>query len=90
MIKVYEDGQVVITFGTGDIGINGGDRNQSKVGIVILNNQEPREIGTKGDIEIGEEVNHADCNVVIEFLKVESIDVVIRALGSAKKCMLGD
>jgi hypothetical protein len=87
MIKVYSDKQVVITFGKGDICVNGGDSSQSEVGIVLLNNQSPRDIGSVGKLLKGQEYEHKDMDVVIEFTKVESIDVLIRALEEAKKCM---
>lgn len=88
MIKVYDDKQVVITFGSGDIFVGGGDNLQSKIGIVVLQNQEATPIGKHPTRKPGETIQHKDVDCLIQFTKIESIDVVISALQDAKRCML--
>lgn len=81
--------QVEMQFGTGDIGFNAGaiKEDDDKVGVVVFYNQEPREIGSAGDIKAGTTVNINDFPVIMTFHKKESIDVVIEALIEAKKEM---
>ena len=88
MIKKSEK-QVEIQFGTGDIGFNSGAiaESDNKVGIIIFYNQEPREIGSVGDIKAGTEVDINDFPVVMKFYRRESIDVLIKALLEVKKEM---
>ena len=88
MIKKSQK-QVEMQFGTGDIGFNAGaiTEDDNKVGIIIFYNQEPREIGSIGDIRAGTEVDIRDFPVVMTFYKKESIDVLVEALLEAKKEM---
>ena len=88
MVKEEND-NMVMEFGTGDIGFNAGaiTIDNKKVGIIIFYNQEPRDIGVKGDIESGTEVDLNDFPVRMEFNKKESIDVLITALNIAKNEM---
>ena len=76
--------------GTGDIGFNSGEYVESdeKVGVIIFYNQEPRPIGSPGDISTGTVVGVNDFPVVMKFHKVESIDVLIKALTEAKNMMV--
>lgn len=88
MIKKLEY-QTKMEFGTGDIGFNAGaiKEDDDKVGIVIFYNQDPRKIGTTGDIKAGTEVNINDFPVIMKFHRKESIDAVIEVLLEAKKEM---
>lgn len=90
MIKHFED-RVKLVFGTGDIGFNAGvfddDRAIGPVGILIFYNQEARNIGEVADIKAGTTVAFEDFPVVMQFNKVESIDVLIEALNEAKQAM---
>lgn len=88
MIKKSEK-QVEMQFGTGDIGFNPGALigNEQRIGTIIFYNQEPREIGSTGDIAAETEVDIRDFPVIMTFYKKESIDVLIEALLEAKKEM---
>ncbi len=88
MIKKSEK-QVEMQFGTGDIGFNSGAiaEGDNKIGIIIFYNQEPRDIGSLGDIKAGTEVDIRDFPVIMTFYKKESIDVLIEALLEARKEM---
>lgn len=82
--------QTDLEFGTGDICVTGGHyvgENDEKFGLVTFSNQSERGIGTLGDIVIGGEYKLKDFEVIMTFGKVESIDVVIRALEDAKREM---
>lgn len=85
MIK-RDSKQTVLNFGTGDICINPGAIQSS--GIIGFKNQQPREIGSEGDIKAGKEVSTDIFDVVMKFQKVESIDVVIDALNEVRGLML--
>lgn len=85
------ENQVILEFGTGDIGVSGGnllpkDNTSEIVGIVGFSNQSPRAIGTEGDIKAGI-VDNDKFDVMMLFTKKESIDVVIGQLEEAKKRM---
>ena len=84
MIKKSEK-RVEIQFGTGDIGFNSGaiTEDGNRVGIIIFYNQEPREIGSVGDIKAGTEVDIRDFPAIMTFYKKESIDVLIEEIGRA-------
>lgn len=93
MIKGFGDklgNRTEMIFGTGDIGFNSGmymekDRH---IGIVTFYNQEPRKIGSAGDIKAGTMVNINDFSVAMKFHKVESIDALIKSLNEVKSIML--
>jgi hypothetical protein len=87
MIKVREEGTVMIEFGAGDICITGGDSNQSEYGLVTLTNQKARLIGTPGVHGAGSDVSPKNVDVWITFTKKESIDVLIHELEEAKRWM---
>lgn len=89
MIKSIGDGFEMV-FGTGDIGFNSGEYVESdeKVGVIIFYNQEPRPIGSPGDISTGKSLTPTTVPVVMKFHKVESIDVLIKALTEAKNMMV--
>ena len=89
MIKSIDDG-IEMVFGTGDIGFNSGGYVESdeKVGVVMFYNQEPRPIGSPGDISPGSVVGVNAFPVVMKFHKTESIDVLIGALLGAKNMMV--
>ena len=92
MIKINTK-QTDLKFGTGDICVTGGyflDEKLEKNGLVTFANQSAREIGTLGDIGdivIGGNYKLKDFVVIMTFKKVESIDIVIRALEDAKREM---
>jgi len=86
MVKIV-NGQTIIEFGEGDICVTGGDTLQSDIGIVTFKNQNKREIGSSGVIKANIEFDLNQVDVLINFHKVESIDVVINALQEAKKYM---
>ena len=89
MIKSIDDGFEMV-FGTGDIGVNSGVYMESdnKIGAIIFYNQEPRPIGSPGDISTGKSLTPTTVPVVMKFHKTESIDVLIRALTEAKNMMV--
>ena len=90
MIKSIDDG-IEMVFGTGDIGVNSGgyvESDEKVGGFVIFYNQEPRPIGSPGDISPGSVVGVNDFPVVMKFHKTESIDVLIGALLGAKNMMV--
>ena len=89
MIKSIGDG-IEIVFGTGDISVNSGvyRKSDNKIGAIIFYNQEPRPIGSPGDISTGTVVGVNDFPVVMKFHKVESIDVLIKALTEVKNRMV--
>jgi len=89
MIKINAE-QTDLEFGTGDICVTGGhflNEKLEKNGLVTFSNQSAREIGTLGDIVIGGNYKLENFAVIMTFEKVESIDVVIRALEDAKSEM---
>ena len=87
MITKYEN-QTILKFGTGDICINTGLLEDAGVGLATFKNQTPREIGSLGDVQIGEEVSLDIFDVVMKFTRIESIDVVLRALNEVKEIMI--
>ncbi|MBU3226785.1 hypothetical protein [Clostridium algidicarnis] len=70
MIKTYVN-QIELEFGTGDIGFNSGNciENGRKIGIVGFYNQDPREVGEDGDIEVGQECSTEDFPILMTFHK---------------------
>ena len=91
MIKQLQH-QAKMEFGTGDIGFNAGviKEDDNKVGFILFCNQEPRPIGSPGDVKAGTVVDINDFPVVMKFYRKESIDVVIKALNEARSLMLED
>ena len=91
MIKISKDSATMV-FGEGDICINPGRYidNDAKVGFILFCNQEPRPIGSPGDVKAGTVVDINDFPVVMKFYRKESIDVVIKALNEARSLMLED
>ena len=87
MIRICKK-EAYLEFGTGDICIASGYiESEQGVGFVTFCNQEPREIGKMGDVELDKKYSIDDFPVVMKFSKKESIDVVIKALLDAKKLM---
>lgn len=87
MIKFLDETeQVIIQFETGDINILPGILKEEEIGIVALRNQKERKIGlNNGDIPPD---NLNAIPVILQFNKVESIDVLIYALKETKEMML--
>lgn len=79
MIKV-ENGQVKLVFGSGDINIVTGSKDDKYM--ILMRNQEARDIGRMNGDE--PTVSIDEYQVVMEFDKIESIDVVITALEEIK------
>ena len=71
-------------FGEGDICISPGRYidNDTKVGFILFCNQEPRPIGSPGDVKAGTVVDVNDFPVVMKFRKIESIDVITILISS--------
>lgn len=84
-----EKPNAVMEFGTGDICIAGGYIENERYGIVGFVNQSVREIGEVGDIKAGKH-EFEEFDIMMEFSKVESIDVLIKELEKAKRYMLED
>lgn len=79
MIKI-DNSQAVATFGTGDIGIYVATRIEDGLNILGFCSQMPREIGRVGDFIAGEPIQNDEFQIIFEFPKVESIDVLIESL----------
>jgi hypothetical protein len=92
MFITDEDGVNCIMFGTGDIEIAAGllDILNNTIGSVALIPRNPSKIGTITDY--GECVLDTMRNVHtrLTFNKIESIDVLIKYLQEAKRCMIAD
>ena len=89
---VTKDNKVSMNFGSGDIGFNSGVMNvdnDSQIGIIVFYNQQPREIGSLGDIPAGVTVDLDDFPVMMSFTKSKSIDVLIDALLEIKQNLIG-
>lgn len=87
MIKqIPETNQIIIQFGNGDINIIPGILKEEEIGIIALRNQKPREIGlNNGDTP---PKNIELIPIILQFDKVESIDILIHALKETKEMML--
>ena len=85
---IKNDEHIRLEFGTGDICIAGGyrDNEDNKEGFVIFTQQEPREIGSEGVIK-EDEINPEEYPIIMTFAKKESIDAVIGQLEKAKSFM---
>lgn len=85
------EGNKEIYFGTGDIKISSGwDKEDKAIGILVLQQQEPRTIGELEEHRPYEEVNAGEAPVRMIFNKVESIDVLIERLEKVKEYMTSD
>lgn len=86
MIKNSEkkNKKTVITFGTGDIGMNCGFNNKDTKCLVFYQ-AEPGEIGRTFDTKFEKTEEFYKEPLVFEFLKDESIDAVIRQLEELKE-----
>ena len=78
-------GQTTIDFGTGDVNIIPGILIEEKIGILGFRNQEPREIGLHNGDKAPENTNAFE--ILMQFNKIESIDVLIHALNETKEMM---
>lgn len=79
------DGRAIANFGTGDILVTPLVREDFEKGYIVLQNQEPH--------EIGEYSNRFENNIkstVLCFSNTESLDVVIERLTKLKNMMQGD
>lgn len=81
---------VQLEFGTGDIDVaHGAIPGEKWLGVVCYFQREtPNEIGARGDLKPMSKVPLEETPVRMVFEKVESIDVVIRALEKAKEHMI--
>lgn len=93
MIKeyLYENGNssIVAEFGNGDLVVGDIlDRVNNRSGIAIFNNYTKEPIGTLHSSQKGENISDiAEESIIINFTKVESIDVVIKYLTDAKESL---
>ena len=78
-------GQTTIDFGTGDVNIIPGILIEEKIGILGFRNQEPREIGLHNGDKAPDSTNAFE--ILMQFNKTESIDVLIHALKQTKEMM---
>ncbi len=81
------EGKSNLMFGTGDINVVTGYKKDTKNGLLLLRNQEAREVTPgvmNGDTPSW---NTDDYDVVMEFEKVTSVDVVIQALQEIRDLM---
>lgn len=83
MVKNLENG-LVITFGTGDIGMNCGFNNEDTKCIVFYQ-AEQGEIGREFTTIFKKTQDFYNEALVFEFLKDESIDAVIKSLQELKE-----
>ena len=77
--------QIIVEFGTGDINIIPGILIEEEMGIIGLREQEPRKIGLNNGDKPPENTNMF--KILLQFNKVDSIDVLIHALEEKKKMM---
>lgn len=89
MIKqVPETNQTIIQFGTGDINILPGIMKEEDIGMIALRNQSPRKIGIYNGEKAETIKKMSDVPVILQFNKIESIDVLIFGLNQTKEMML--
>lgn len=79
MIKKTNNG-VVATFGTGDIGMNGGIDYKNYKALFVLYQADKGEIGRAEPSKFNNTDEFYKEHIVLEFTKIESIDVVIKNL----------
>ncbi len=79
------EGKAIVKFGSGDILVTPLVRTDFKMGCVVLENQEPHEIG-----EYSCRFENNMENTVLCFSNTESLDVVIERLTALKSMMQGD
>lgn len=85
---VKYDKSVQLEFGIGDIMVEPGLISNSDFGAVcFLNLKEPIPIGTKTKYDTPKSIELSDTPVRMLFAKIESIDVIIRALEAVKVMM---
>ncbi len=84
MIKRIDE-QTIAEFGSGDINIIPGILTDEKIGIVGLREQKPRKIGLNNGDKAPNNTN--EFKVILQFDKIESIDVLIHCLNETKKMM---
>ena len=84
MIKKIGE-QTIIEFGTGDINIIPGILIQEKIGILGFREQKPRKIGLNNEDKAPDSTNAFE--ILMQFNKIESIDVLIHALNETKEMM---
>ena len=84
MIKKIGE-QTIIEFGTGDINIIPGILIQEKIGILGFREQKPRKIGLNNGDKAPDSTNAFE--ILMQFNKIESIDVLIHALNETKEMM---
>ena len=93
MVTIRESGQTEINMGTGDV-LMVSALTADNHGMVILSNQEPREIGTPNDkftgMLVDDVYDHPDVQVVMKFTDVRSIDALIGQLSYAKQYMIDE
>lgn len=77
--------QTTIEFGTGDINIIPGILIQEKIGILGFREQKPRKIGLNNGDKAPDSTNAFE--ILMQFSKTESIDVLIHALNQTKEMM---
>ena len=78
-------GQTIIEFGTGDINIIPGILTEEELGIVGFREQKPRKIGLNNGDKAPESTNYFE--ILMQFNKTESVDVLIHALNETKEMM---
>lgn len=84
---IKHEGQTQIEFGTGDINVSAGLLQMDyPCGVVVFQPKEPGQIGERRKNEVIV-APPAETPVRMTFDKVESIDVVIRALQETKRMM---
>lgn len=88
---IEDDGKITVLMGDGDIRVNGGmvDDPTIALGCVMFSDQDPSPIGVDGEIDLDDCLVEND-QVRLVFSKVESIDVVMAQLQTAKDLMLSE
>ena len=76
--------ETIMEFGTGDIAVTGFRNSESKLTGISFENQKAVKIGTRDASTNGSKLSDSNSNVLMVFNKVESIEVVERALKEAK------
>ena len=87
----YDNGSAscAAEFGNGDLLVSSIiDSNTNRTGIVIFNNQHVEPVGTLHSATKGEKVSNI-CreSIILNFTKIESIDIVIKYLTDAKESL---
>lgn len=74
----------IMEFGHGDISVTGFKKVDNKLVGIAFKNQEPHQIGVRDASTCGAELKNSDSSILMTFTKVESIEVLERALREAK------